>query len=205
MAKKRTKKAAKPKKVKKVKKPARKVSKKVKKLKKAVPTRKAKKSTKPGIPQIKGEKLVGRVEHFFDHISVAAISVKAPFKVGDNIHIKGHTTDFNQKIESLQIEHQSVMKVKKGDDVGIKVKEFVRQHDWVYLAPEQKSVTVKPPLATQAREPAEQKSQFVQTSIFEAGKPIKMPQVKTAAPVSQAVPNKQEQGSQYTDKKFFQF
>ena len=92
----------------------------------------------------KGEKVLGRIEHLFDKISVAAIGVKAPFKVEDYVHIKGHTTDFIQKVESMQIEHQNVAKVKKGDDVGIKVKEFVRPHDMVYLAAQPKEVASQP-------------------------------------------------------------
>jgi putative protease len=84
-------------------------------------------------PKVKKEKLLGKVMHYFDKISVAAIQVSAPFKVGDVIHIKGHTTDFEQPVDSIQIEHESVQKVKKGDDIGIKVKELVREHDGVYL------------------------------------------------------------------------
>lgn len=98
--------------------------------KKAVAKKKAK---APAKPKVKKEKKLGEVAHYFDKISVAAIRVKAPFKVGDVIHIKGHTTDFEQAVESMQIEHEPVQKVKKGDDIGIKVKEFVREGDGVFL------------------------------------------------------------------------
>ncbi|GAI15070.1 unnamed protein product, partial [marine sediment metagenome] len=53
-------------------------------------------------------------------------------KVGDTIHIKGHTTDFEQEIESMQIENEPVKEAKSGDSIGIKVKERVRPHDLVY-------------------------------------------------------------------------
>lgn len=79
------------------------------------------------------EKLIGEVAHYFGHISVAAIKLKGELKVGDMIHIKGHTTDLEQPVESIQIEHNSVQKAKKGDDVGIKVKDHVRVGDEVYV------------------------------------------------------------------------
>jgi len=52
--------------------------------------------------------------------------------LGDTVHIKGHTTDFVQKIESIQIENKNVERVKQGDNIGIKVKEHARGHDVVY-------------------------------------------------------------------------
>lgn len=80
------------------------------------------------------EILTGRVEKFFSKIQVAAIRItEGELKVGDTIRIKGHTTDFEQKIESMQIEHVPVDKATKGQDVGIKVKEKVREGDLVYL------------------------------------------------------------------------
>ncbi len=79
------------------------------------------------------EKEIGRILHFFSKASVAALKLTAgDLKVDDTIHIKGHTTDFTQKIESIQIEHQSVAEAKQGDDIGIKVNEHVREHDVVY-------------------------------------------------------------------------
>jgi putative protease len=77
---------------------------------------------------------VGKVIKFFSKIGVAAISITSgELKIGDTIKIKGHTTDFEQTIESLQVEHESVEKVEAGKDVGIKVVEVVREHDIVYL------------------------------------------------------------------------
>lgn len=79
------------------------------------------------------EKKIGVVAHYFGKIGVAAIKMKSAMNVGDTIHIKGHTTDFEQVVESIQIEHLSVPKVKKGDDIGIKVKDHVREGDEVFI------------------------------------------------------------------------
>ncbi len=129
---------------------AKKRVKKTKKAKRAVKALKGKKAIKrkTAVKAVKAkpeakEKVLGKVDHFFSKISVAAIKVSAPFKVGDVIHVKGHTTDFVQRVDSIQIEHQNVAKVKKGDDIGIKVKEFVRQHDMVYLSDE-RALTAQP-------------------------------------------------------------
>jgi putative protease len=123
--KKKTKKAA-PKK-KPVKKPAKKIVKKV--VKKA-----AKKKIVKAAPVIK-EKKVGIVDHFFNHIMVAAIKLKSSaVKVGDVLHIVGHTTNFTQPIASIQIDHVAVASAKKGADIGIKVKSKVRQGDEVFFA-----------------------------------------------------------------------
>ncbi len=76
---------------------------------------------------------IGRVEDYFAHIDVVAIEVNAEgIKVGDTLHFKGHTTDFKQKITSMQVDHKSVEEAPVGSDVGIKVKERVRTHDHVY-------------------------------------------------------------------------
>jgi len=78
------------------------------------------------------EERIGIVSHYFSKIGVAALALEGELAVGDIIHIKGHTTDFAQKIESMQIENKNVEHVKKGDDVAIKVKETAREHDVVY-------------------------------------------------------------------------
>jgi len=75
---------------------------------------------------------VGRVADYFAHIGVVAIEVSGEgIKVGDTLHFLGHTTDFTQKITSIQVEHQSVEEAPAGSNVGIKVKERVRSHDQV--------------------------------------------------------------------------
>ncbi|MAG38188.1 translation elongation factor-like protein [Candidatus Pacearchaeota archaeon] len=78
-------------------------------------------------------KEVGEVSDYFSHVEVAALKVSGKISVGDKIRIKGHTTDFEQTIDSMQIDRKDVESVKKGDDVGIKVSDRVRKHDKVYL------------------------------------------------------------------------
>jgi len=78
------------------------------------------------------EEKVGVVTHYFGHIQVAAIMLEAELKVGDRIHIKGHTTDFTESIESMQLEHDSVEVGKPGQEIAINVKEHARQHDDVF-------------------------------------------------------------------------
>ena len=79
------------------------------------------------------EKEIGHISHYFDHISVAAIEVTDDtIKVGETLHFKGHTTDFEMQVESLQIEHESISEAKAGDSIGIKVPEKVRIGDKVF-------------------------------------------------------------------------
>ena len=79
------------------------------------------------------EKEIGKVSSFFSHVSVAAIKLTGKLKVGDKIHIKGNTTDFETKVKGMQIEKKEVKGAKKGDHIGIKVPEKVRPNDKVYL------------------------------------------------------------------------
>ena len=78
------------------------------------------------------EEEIGKVIHYFKNIGVAAIQLTGELKVGDKVHIKGHTTDFEETIESMQIENETVETAKSGDSIGVKVKERVREHDTVY-------------------------------------------------------------------------
>lgn len=78
------------------------------------------------------EKQVGRVTHYFGKVGVAAVELEDELKVGDTIHVKGHTSDWTQTVESMQIEHQPVQKAGPGDVVGIKVADHAREHDIVY-------------------------------------------------------------------------
>ena len=80
------------------------------------------------------EKRVGTVFSYYSNINVAAIRLESTLKVGDKIHIKGATTDFVQPVGSMQIEHKIVKEAKKGQEIGIKVDDRVRQHDVVYMA-----------------------------------------------------------------------
>ena len=79
------------------------------------------------------ETKLGKVTHYFGHLSVAIIEITdGKLIAGDTIHVKGHTSDFEQKVESMEIEHKHVDEAKKGDAVGLKVKEHAREHDVVY-------------------------------------------------------------------------
>ena len=76
---------------------------------------------------------VGKITHFFSHLNVGIIEVThGDLKIGDKIHLKGHTTDFFEDIESMQKEHASVDSARGGESVGIKVKSPVREHDLVF-------------------------------------------------------------------------
>ena len=79
------------------------------------------------------EKEIGKISGYFSHVGVAAIKLSSGLKVGDKVHVKGHTTDFEVKIGSMQIEKSSVKAAKKGDHIGIKVPEKVRPNDRVLL------------------------------------------------------------------------
>jgi len=81
----------------------------------------------------KKEELVGKITHYFGKIEVGIIEItKGNLAVGDVIHIKGSSTDLEQPVESIQIEHEQVDKAKKGDAIGLKVKDKVREGDEVY-------------------------------------------------------------------------
>ena len=77
-------------------------------------------------------KEVGTVTHFFAKISVAVIELKAPVSVGDKILIKGPTTNLEQKINSMEIEHEKVERAETGQSIGMKVDDRVRERDSVY-------------------------------------------------------------------------
>jgi len=81
-----------------------------------------------------GEELqeIGKVTHFFTKISVAVIELKAPISVGDRILIKGPTTDLEQTVESMEIEHEKVTRAEAGQSIGLKVDGRVRETDIVY-------------------------------------------------------------------------
>lgn len=78
------------------------------------------------------EQLIGQVTHYFGRIGVAALSLEGQLKVGDRIHIVGNSTDFEQTVTSLQVEHASIEEANPGDDVAIKVEDKVRGSDEVY-------------------------------------------------------------------------
>lgn len=82
------------------------------------------------------EKEIGKITHYFPRINVAVIEAKAELKVGDKIHIKGKEADFEQPVDSMQVEHLAVEKVNAGEAAGMKVLNPVREGDLVYLIAE---------------------------------------------------------------------
>lgn len=85
----------------------------------------------------KEEKEVGKVTHYFTKIGVAVVELSDELSVGETIHIKGATSDFTQKVESMQIEKKPIEKAKKGQSVGLKVIEHAREGDIVYRVREE--------------------------------------------------------------------
>jgi len=80
------------------------------------------------------EKLIGKITHYFTNIGVAVVEITSgKLKIGDKVHIKGATSDFEQSIDSMQVEHENVETAKKGDAIGVKVGQQVREGDEVYL------------------------------------------------------------------------
>jgi len=78
------------------------------------------------------ESQIGRVTHFYKKIGVAIVELSDSLLVGDTIHISGHTTDLTQKVDSLQMEHQNIEKAEKGQTIGLKVTDEVREKDLVF-------------------------------------------------------------------------
>lgn len=89
-------------------------------------------AVKKVVVKVAKEKPVGHVTHYFGNIKVGIIKFKKAVKVGDEIHIQGATTDFRQKIESMQYDHKEISKAILNKEVGLKVKKRVREGDAVY-------------------------------------------------------------------------
>ncbi len=80
-----------------------------------------------------GRQAIGKVTHYFSNIGVAVIDLSSPLKEGEEIRIiGGENTDFNQTVDSMQVDHKEVKSAKKGDSVGLKVKEKVHEGYKVY-------------------------------------------------------------------------
>ena len=79
-------------------------------------------------------KPIGAVTHFYGDISVAIVKFKKVFKVGEKVHFKGATTDFKETVKSMQYDHKPIKVAKKGQEVGIKVGDKVREGDEVYAS-----------------------------------------------------------------------
>ncbi|MDH3514820.1 MAG: hypothetical protein OEM83_08130 [Gammaproteobacteria bacterium] len=82
-----------------------------------------------------GMERIGIVTHYYNHLSVAILKLeKGALRVGDLIHIKGHTSDFSQPVESMEIDHVHVNEARPGQSFGLRVREHAREHDLVFKA-----------------------------------------------------------------------
>ncbi len=80
------------------------------------------------------EKKIGTVTHYYNHIHVAGVSITdGELHEGDIIHVKGHTSDFEQKVRSMQIDHEIINTARRGDQIGLSVIEQAREHDTIYM------------------------------------------------------------------------
>jgi len=75
---------------------------------------------------------VGHITHFFSKIGVAVVELTAPLVVGDRILVKGPSTDFEQTVESMQIEHQNIPRAEAGQSIGLKLAQRAKEKDAVY-------------------------------------------------------------------------
>jgi putative protease len=119
------KKAAKPAK----KKVAKKITSKAKSSKKKIKAKKQGRMVKMALAALP----TAEVTHYFPHVNAAVLKIKTgEIRIGDELLFKGHTTDFKQKVTSMQIDHQPVLIARKGDDFGVQVKSRVRAGDLVF-------------------------------------------------------------------------
>jgi len=104
--------------------------------KKRVATRAPTPMPKPAVPATPpGTERIGIVTHYYSHLTVAIVQLETgSLRVGDFIHIKGHTSDFSQPVESMEIDHVHVNESRPGQSFGLRVKEHAREHDVVYKA-----------------------------------------------------------------------
>jgi putative protease len=86
------------------------------------------------MPKNSEPKPIGEVTHYYSNLEVAIVKFNKPVEVGAKVRFKGATTDFEETISSMQYDHKPIDKAKKGQEVGIKVREKVRQGDKVYPA-----------------------------------------------------------------------
>jgi putative protease len=103
---------------------------------KAAPKAKRVVAPAPVVPTVPpGTARIGVVAHYFSHLSVAIVQLETGnLRVGDVIHIKGHTSDFTQRVESMEVDHVHVNEARPGQTFGLRVKEHAREHDVVYKA-----------------------------------------------------------------------
>jgi selenocysteine-specific translation elongation factor len=82
------------------------------------------------------EKSVGKIIHYYTNIGVGIIELFDTLNAGDKIHVKGSSTDFEQTVDSMQVEHQNVETAKAGESIGVKLNEKVREGDEVFKVAE---------------------------------------------------------------------
>ena len=80
---------------------------------------------------------IGKVTHYYNHMGVAVLTLTDSLKLGDRIHIYGHSTDFTQRVSSMEVDHHGIVWVKPGDNVAIRVIQPVHEHDMVYRVVEE--------------------------------------------------------------------
>ncbi len=115
------------------KKSAKKTVKKNKPAKQRKPAPKKPAKSKPAKKAVSRESgLIGKITHYFPHVNAAVVKLKASLCVGDVIRIKGHTTDFNETVTSIQIDRSPLNAAKKGDEIGLLVSSRTRAGDKVY-------------------------------------------------------------------------
>lgn len=82
------------------------------------------------------EKLIGKITHYYNKLGVGIIDLIDVVKINDKLHFKGHVTDFEQVVDSMQVEHQPVTEAKPGEIIGLKTISPVREGDEVFLVTE---------------------------------------------------------------------
>jgi len=82
------------------------------------------------------EKIIGKIIHYYGKINVGIIELADELKVGDKIHIKGSATDFEQTVDSMQVEHQDIEQAKIGDSIGLKLSNKAKEGDQVFKVSE---------------------------------------------------------------------
>ena len=80
------------------------------------------------------ERKIGTVTHYWNHLHVAGVTItNGELHTGDRIHIRGRTSDFEQTVGSMEIDHETIDTAKRGDEIGLAVIEHAREHDDVYI------------------------------------------------------------------------
>lgn len=78
------------------------------------------------------EEQIGKISHYYDKIGVGVVRLEGTLKVGDSIHVKGKASDFEQAVESLQLDHKDAASAKKGEEVAVKLNEKAKEGDVVF-------------------------------------------------------------------------